>query len=39
LLADLAVTMSRSRPRVWNDNSYSGAQFKTLKYRPEFPQR
>jgi putative transposase len=39
LLADLGVTKSHSRPRVMNDNPYSEAQFKTLKYRPEFPQR
>ncbi len=39
LLADLGVTKSLSRPRVSNDNAYSEAQFKTLKYRPEFPDR
>lgn len=39
LLADLAVTDSHSRPSVSNDNPYSEAQFKTLKYRPEFPER
>jgi len=39
LLADLGVTKSHSRPHVSNDNPYSEAQFKTLKYRPEFPQR
>lgn len=37
LLADLGVTRSHSRPHVSNDNPYSEAQFKTLKYRPEFP--
>ncbi|MCC7077121.1 MAG: IS3 family transposase [Acidimicrobiia bacterium] len=37
LLEDLAVTRSHSRPRVSNDNPYSEAQFKTLKYRPDFP--
>ncbi|XNS25267.1 IS3 family transposase [Citricoccus nitrophenolicus] len=37
LLADLGVTKSHSRPHVSNDNPYSEAQFKTLKYRPEFP--
>ncbi|WP_396230538.1 IS3 family transposase [Frankia sp. ACN1ag] len=37
LLADLGVTRSHSRPRVSNDNPYSEAQFKTLKYRPDFP--
>ena len=37
LLADLGVTKSHSRPHCSNDNPYSEAQFKTLKYRPEFP--
>jgi len=37
LLADLGVGRSHSRPRVSNDNPYSEAQFKTLKYLPEFP--
>ena len=39
LLADLGVTRTHSRPRVSNDNPYSEAHFKTLKYRPEFPER
>ena len=39
LLADLGVTKSLSRPHVSNDNPYSEAQFKTLKYRPGFPDR
>ena len=39
LLADLGVTKSLSRPHTSNDNPYSEAQFKTLKYRPEFPER
>lgn len=39
LLADLGVTKSRSRPHQSNDNPYSEAQFKTLKYRPDFPER
>jgi putative transposase len=39
LLADLAITQSHSRPHVSNDNPYSEAQFKTLKYRPYFPAR
>jgi len=39
LLADLGVTRTHSRPRVSNDNPFSEAQFKTLKYRPEFPDR
>ncbi len=37
LLADLGVTKSHSRPHTSNDNPYSEAHFKTLKYRPEFP--
>jgi putative transposase len=39
LLADLGVTKSLSRPHVSNDNPYSESQFKTLKYRPDFPGR
>ena len=39
LLADLGVTKSHSRPHVSNDNPYSEANFKTLKYRPAFPER
>ena len=39
LLADLAVTKSHSRPHVSDDNPFSEAQFKTLKYRPGFPER
>jgi putative transposase len=39
LLADLGVTKSHSRPRCSNDNPYSESNFKTLKYRPEFPER
>ncbi len=39
LLADLGVTQSLSRPRVSNDNPYSEAQFKTVKYHPGFPGR
>ncbi len=35
--ADLGVTKSRSRPHVSNDNPFSEAQFKTLKYGPSFP--
>jgi putative transposase len=38
LLADLGVTRSHSRPHVSNDNPFSEAQFKTLKYLPEFPK-
>lgn len=39
LLADLGVTKSHSRPHVSNDNPFSEAQFKTLKYCPTFPER
>jgi putative transposase len=39
LLADLDVGRSHSRPRVSNDNPYSEAGFKTLKYSPDFPAR
>lgn len=39
LLADLGVTQSHSRPHVCDDNPYSESQFKTLKYRPDFPDR
>jgi transposase InsO family protein len=38
-LADLEITRSYSRPRVSNDNPYSEAWFKTLKYAPTFPDR
>jgi len=37
LMADLGVTKTHSRPHVSNDNPYSEAQFKTLKYRPDYP--
>ena len=37
LLTDLGVRDSHSRPHVSNDNPYSEAQFKTLKYHPTFP--
>jgi putative transposase len=39
LLADLGITKSHSRPHVSNDNPYSESQFRTLKYRPDFPER
>jgi putative transposase len=39
LLADLGVTKTHSRPQVSNDNPYSEAQFKTMKYRPDYPTR
>ena len=38
-LADLGVTKSHSRPNVSDDNPFSESQFKTLKYRPDFPDR
>ena len=37
LMADLGVTKSHSRPYVSDDNPYSESQFRTMKYRPEFP--
>jgi len=39
LLADLGVTKSFSRPHISNDNPYSESQFRTMKYRPQFPVR
>jgi putative transposase len=39
LLADLGITKTHSRPHVSDDNPFSEAQFKTLKYRPAFPER
>ena len=39
MLADLGVTKSHSRPHTSNDNPFSEAHFKTLKYQPEFPSR
>jgi len=39
LLAALGVVKSHGRPQVSNDNPFSESQFKTLKYRPEFPER
>ena len=39
LLAALGVVKSHSRPHVSNDNPFSESQFKTMKYRPEFPDR
>jgi putative transposase len=38
-LADLGIAKSHSRPHVSNDNPYSESQFRTMKYRPEFPGR
>lgn len=37
--ADMGITKTHSRPHVSNDNPFSEAQFKTLKYRPDFPER
>jgi len=39
LLSDLGVTKTHSRPYTSNDNPFSESQFKTLKYRPDFPSR
>jgi len=39
MLSDMGVTKTHSRPHVSNDNPYSEAQFKTLKYCPQFPER
>jgi putative transposase len=39
LLADLGVTKTHSRPYVSDDNPYSESQFRTMKYRPDFPDR
>ena len=39
LCSDLGIDASYSRPRVSNDNPFSEAQFRTFKYRPEFPDR
>ena len=39
LLVDMGVVKSHSRPYISDDNPYSESQFKTMKYRPEFPER
>lgn len=39
LMTDLGVLPSHSRPQVSNDNPFSEAQFKTLKYQPDYPER
>ncbi|MGH9434033.1 MAG: IS3 family transposase [Terriglobia bacterium] len=39
LMADLGVLKTHSRPHVSNDNPFSESQFRTLKYRPDFPDR
>jgi putative transposase len=39
LMADLGITKTHCRPHVSDDNPYSESQFRTLKYRPGFPER
>ena len=39
LFADLGVTKKHSRPYTSDDNPFAEAQFKTLTYRPDFPER
>jgi len=39
LLSDMGITKTHSRPHVSNDNPFSESQFKTMKYRPQFPKR
>lgn len=39
LLVELGIAKSHSRPHVSDDNPYSESQFKTMKYRPDFPAR
>lgn len=39
LMSDLGVNKSHSRPHVSDDNPYSEAQFRTLKYSPGYPDR
>ncbi len=39
LMADLGVTKTHSRPYVSDDNPYAESHFRTMKYRPEFPER
>jgi transposase InsO family protein len=39
LLVDLGITKSHSRPHTSDDNPFSEAQFKTMKYRPDYPNR
>ncbi len=39
LLDDLSITKSHSRPHTSDDNPFSEAQFKTMKYRPDYPNR
>lgn len=39
LLVDMDITRSHSRPRTSNDNPFSEAQFRTMKYTPDYPER
>jgi len=39
MLVDLGVLKSHSWPHTSNDNPFSEAHFKTLKYQPEFPKK
>lgn len=39
LLVDLGISKSHSRPHTSDDNPFSEAQFKTMKYRPDYPNR
>lgn len=39
LLVDLGISKSHNRPHTSNDNPFSEAQFKTMKYRPDYPDR
>lgn len=39
LLVDLRITRSHNRPHTADDNPFSEAQFKTMKYRPDYPDR
>jgi putative transposase len=39
LLVDLGISRSHNRPHTSNDNPFSEAQFKTMKYRPDYPDR
>lgn len=39
MLLDLGITRSHSRPHTSDDNPFSEAQFKTMKYRPDYPDR
>lgn len=39
LMVELGIERSHSRPHVSNDNPFSESHFKTMKYRPEVPDR